>query len=148
MHNNLKNLQESSNDILSIQAIVETIFQDIYNDAFYASNCENCNSENISSVDKVNSIYKCNDCNYSFSPRTNSLFQKIKYSNDKWFKMLTCMISDFTLEETIKYVQSNAESIQRKWTKIYESVDWQKYNVKVRDKPTKNIYANFEVILS
>ena len=148
MSSSIKKLQESSKEILNIQSIVERIFQDIYSDAFVASVCSNCNSNNIECVDNTNSIYKCNECGYSFSPRTNSLFQKIKYSNDKWYKILTCMIGDFTLEETIKYVQSNPESVQRKWMKIYESINWQKYNVKVREKPTKNIYANFEVILS
>ncbi len=143
-----KKIQESSQEIINIQNIVERIFQDIYDDAFHATNCQKCKSSNIKLVDEENRIFKCNDCKISFSPKTNSLFQKIKYSNDKWYKMLTCMISDFTLEETIKYVQSNAESIQRKWDKIYNGIDWNKYNVEVRAKPTKNVYANFEVILS
>ncbi len=145
---NNKNFNQQLKETISIENIVQIIFKDIYDECHSAKCCSKCSGKNIILIDEENFLFKCKDCNCSFSPRTNSLFQKIRFTNDKWYKMLTCMISDFTLEETVKCVQSNAETIQRKWKKIYESVDWSKYNVSIREKPTKNIYANFEVILS
>ncbi len=142
------NFNSQLKESINIENIVQVIFKDIYDECHFAKFCSKCNSENINLIDEENFLFKCRDCNLSFSPRTNSLFQKIRFSNDKWYKILTCMISDFTLEETVKCVQSNAETIQRKWKKIYDNVDWAKYNIFVREKPTKNIYANFEVILS
>lgn len=133
---------------LNIDVIANKIFQDIYDVSHYSNKCVKCNSSLIDLIDNESSIYKCKECKYSFTPRTNSLYQKVRFNNDKWLKILICMISDYTLEETVKIVQSNAETIKKKWEIIYNNIDWNKYNVLVRDKPTKNIYADFEVIIN
>lgn len=133
---------------LNIEVIANKIFQDIYDVSHYAERCVKCNSSLIELIDNESSIFKCKECRYSFSPRTNSLYQKVRFTNDKWLKLLICMISDNTLEETVKIVQSNAETVKKKWELIYNNVDWNKYNVLVREKPTKNIYADFEVIIN
>lgn len=136
-----------ANKAINIENLVQQIMQDIYDQAHHATVCNSCNSKKISLVDEQNLIYKCQDCKISFSPKTNSLFQKVRFSDDKWIKFLTCMINDESLEQTVRCVQSNAESVKRRWTLIYETVDWKQYNLLVRDKPIKNIYADFEVII-
>lgn len=134
-------------DSLNIETIVNKIFQDLYDESHYANECIKCKSSNISLIDENNVIYKCIDCKFSFSPKVNSLFHKVRFSNDKWIKLLTCMVNDNTLEETVKIVQSNAETIKRKWALVYSELDWDKYNLMVREKPTKNIYADFDIII-
>lgn len=133
---------------LNIDLVANKIFQHIYDESHHADTCTKCGSKMIDCTDEEASIYKCKDCKQSFSPRTNSLFNKVKFTNDKWIKILTCMLSDFTLEDTVKVVQANAETIKRKWALIYSGVNWDRYNILVREKPTKNIYADFEVIIN
>lgn len=134
-------------DQINVTNLVQQIFQDIYNDAHKAEQCVQCHSIKLQLTDEENCVYKCSDCKFSFSPRTNSLYQKIRYPHEKWFKFLTCMVTDRSLEETVKIVASNAESVKRRWTILYEQLDWNKYNLLVRDKPIKNIYADFDVII-
>lgn len=141
---NNKNVDES----LNIETIANKIFQDVYDQAHTATHCIKCQSDKISIIDDAAYLYKCHDCKVSFSPRINSLYQKVRLTNDKWIKLLIAMISDYTLEETVKFVQSNAEVIKRKWLVVYEGIDWNKYNLLVREKPTKNIYADFEIIIN
>lgn len=143
----MSNTKKQNNNSLSIDNIVLQIFQDIYDSSHHAEKCTSCHSENIRLIDEASIIYKCSECNISFSPKTNSLFQSIRYSNDKWLKILKCMINDDSLETTLKITKSSAESIKRRWTLIHENVDWRKYNILVRDKPTKNIYADFDVMI-
>lgn len=131
----------------SINEITQRIFESIYNRCSICVSCRKCDSKNINLIDDENKIYKCKDCNHSYSPRVNSIYSKIRYTNDRWLKLLKCMILDKTLEETIKDVQSNSESVQKKWTKIFEFVNWEEFNVLVRERPSKNIYANFELII-
>lgn len=143
----MSNKTNKNNNSLSIDNLVLQIFQDIYDRSHHADNCISCQSENIRLVDEMSVIYKCSECKISFSPKTNSLFQSVRYPNDKWIKILKCMINDDSLETTLKVIKSSAESIKRRWTLIHDNVDWQKYNILVRNKPTKNIYADFEVVI-
>ncbi len=133
---------------LNIDLVANKIFQEIYDQSHNAEQCPKCGSKVIDLTDQESSIYKCKECKQSFSPRTNSLYNKVKFTNDKWIKILTCMLSDYTLEDTVKVVQANAETVKRKWALIYSGVNWDKFNILVREKPTKNIYADFEVIIN
>lgn len=132
---------------INIDKIAEDIFSEIYDISTNAKVCRKCNSESIRLINVDNFIYKCQDCNHSFSPRVNSIYNKIRYPNDKWVKLLKCMLCDNSLEECVKILNSNVTSIQKKWKLIYEYVDWNKYQVSIKEKPFKNIYANFEIIV-
>ncbi|MGL4951737.1 MAG: hypothetical protein ACRC4L_01990 [Mycoplasma sp.] len=132
---------------INIDAVISDIFQEIYDISHKSNKCYKCESENIVLTNESEIIYKCSNCKNSFSPRTNSLYQKIRLSNDNWIKFLRCMINDCTLEDTIKAIETNPESAKRRWKLIYENVEWKKYDIEVRSEPTKNIYADFEIVI-
>ncbi|MGL4947989.1 MAG: hypothetical protein ACRC42_01205 [Mycoplasma sp.] len=134
-------------DQINIDNIINNIYKDVYESSHHASNCFKCSSTNIKLINENEVIYKCEECKNSFSPRTNSLFQKIRLNNNNWIKFLKCMINDSTLEETVKVIETNAESVKRRWNLIYNAIDWDKYEIEVRSEPTKNIYANFDIIV-
>ncbi len=137
-----------SNDInvLNIDNLINQIIQQIYDDAHYSKQCLSCNSKSIELIDENSRIYKCLKCKSSFTPKTNSLYQKIKFTNDKWTIFLKCMILDESLEKTTKAISSNSDSVNRKWKLMHDLFDWKQYNLSVRPKPIKNIYADFEII--
>ncbi|MGL4950592.1 MAG: hypothetical protein ACRC4M_02000 [Mycoplasma sp.] len=139
--------KKQSQESINIDATIANIFQEIYEDSHIAKKCYKCDDKDISLINETEVIYKCGKCKNSFSPRTNSLYQKIRLTNDNWIKFLNCMINDATLEETVKKIESNAESIKRRWKLIFEGVNWKKYNIEVRPEPTKNIYADFDVVI-
>lgn len=138
---------KKNNNSINIESIAETIFTEIYDIATKASYCRKCKSKKLGLINTESYIYKCSDCKHSFSPRINSLYTKVRFPNDKWIALLRCMILDSSLEECVKIVGSNVSSIQRKWGLIYNGVNWKKFNLTVREKPFKNIYANYEIIV-
>lgn len=136
---------ENIEEIINIEKVAEKIFDDMQNSRIVACNCPNCN-ENMDISNENNKYLKCKKCNFSFVNPNNNVNLKIK--NDKILKLIICMLRDFTLEETIKFIDSNAETIKNNWKKIYNCVNWSKYNIQVRSEPITRIYSTFEVILS
>ncbi len=128
--------------------ISKQLYYDFYNIYHYSKVCLLCNSENIELKNEIKFEYKCKDCKKTFSPKKNSIFNKIRLSEEKWIKMLNCMLNDFTLEETAKELKFTQTNTEEKWLMIYEAVDWNKYNINVRKAPNKRIYASYEVIFN
>jgi transposase-like protein len=128
--------------------ICKKLYYDFYNLYHYSDECVFCNSKNIELKSEIKFEYKCSDCKKIFSPKKNSIFSKIRLSEEKWIKMLNCMLNDYTLEETAKELKFTQSNTEEKWLMIYEAVDWNKYNIDVRKAPNKKIYASYEVIFN
>lgn len=135
------------NKNVEIDNVAKNIFDSIYDPAHYIDNCLKCGSKKIEVISEENKLYKCLDCGNSFSPKVNSLYSKLRLNEEKLFEFIKGMINDVTVEELAKKLMLSSDSINKKWEILFNEVDWNRFNVNIRPKPSKNIYANFEVII-
>ncbi len=136
-----------TNKNIDVDNITKKIFDSIYDVANYIDQCKKCHSKNIQLVDANSKLHKCLDCGFSFSPRVNSLYAKLRLNEEKLFEFIKGMINDATIEDLSRKLMLSSDSIIHKWELLYATVDWEKYDLSIRPKPTRNIYANFEVII-
>ncbi len=143
-----KNLVDNfNNKNIDIDNISKKIFDSIYDPAHYVDSCIKCGSNKLEIMSEENKVYKCKDCNHSFSPKVNSLYSKLRLNEEKLYEFIKGMINDLTLEDLAKKLMLSSDSINKKWELLYNEVDWERFNLSIREKPSKNIYANFEVII-
>lgn len=136
-----------NNKNIDLENIAKKIFDSIYDPAHYVENCPKCNSKKLNIISEDNKLYKCEECSFSFSPKINSLYVKLRLNEEKLFEFIKGMINDSTMEDLAKKLMLSSDSVNKKWELLYKEVDWEKFNLSVRPKPSKNIYANFEVII-
>lgn len=136
-----------NNKNIDIDAISKKIFDSIYDIAHYIEFCNKCNSKNISIIQEENKLYKCSDCSHTFSPKINSMYQKIRLNEEKLFYFIKSMLLDSSIEDLCRKLVLSSDSVNKKWELIYNFVNWNSYNISIREKPSKNIYGNFEVII-
>lgn len=135
------------NKNIDIDTIAKKIFDSIYDVANYADFCVKCKSKKINLIDNETKLFKCEDCGNSFSPKVNSLYAKLRLNEEKLYEFIRSMISDVTIEDLAKKLLLSTDSINRKWELLYKEVNWNQFNLSIRPKPSRNIYANFEVII-
>ncbi len=147
MAKKIKEVETFNNKNIDLDDIAKKIFDSIYDVANYIDECKKCGSKNIELVDPTSKLHKCHDCGFSFSPKVNSLYAKLRMNEEKLYEFIKGMISDATIEDLSKKLMLSSDSINNKWEILYNEVDWSKFNLNVREKPSRNIYANFEVII-
>ena len=136
-----------SNKNIDLDNIAKKIFDSIYDVANYIDECKKCHSKNIELIDPNTKLHKCHDCGFSFSPKVNSLYAKLRLNEEKLYEFIKGMINDATIEDLSRKLMLSSDSVINKWTLLYNEVNWDQFNLTVREKPSRNIYANFEVII-
>ena len=102
------------NKNIDIDHITKKIFDSIYDVANYIDECKKCHSKNIQLVDQTSKLHKCQDCGFSFSPKVNSLYAKLRLNEEKLFEFIKGMISDATIEDLSRKLMLSSDSIVRK----------------------------------
>ena len=71
--------------------------------------CPICGSETISRNGKYNGKqrYICKSCKKSFTDFTNSATYKSKKTLDKWLKYAKCMVNDYSIRKSAKFIEVN-----------------------------------------
>ncbi len=131
--------------IANARDIATTIFSDLYEASLVATECPYCESIKFAQLKDNHKRFKCKTCKKSFSAKTGTIFFNSRYTNARWTQLLEAMIKDLTAEQTSKKIDTSTAIAEIKWDKMFHAVNWDHYNVTVREKPSKNIYGTFEI---
>ncbi len=131
--------------IANAKDISTTIFNDLYEASLVASKCPYCESIKFVPLKNDSKRFRCKECKKNFGAKTGTIFFNSRYTNARWTQLLEAMIKDLTAEQTSKKIDTSTAIAEMKWDKMFHAVDWDYYNVTVREKPSKNIYGTFEL---